>query len=407
MRDHSSHRSADRHEAVGALLERCTFERKTQTVDVTQANGRITACEYRSLNTLPNALTCNMDAIAVRFADFEDGTPDTSKWTRGEQWQFANTGIAMPEGFDTAIAIECVQVSEDNQRVTILEAPEYRFQCTTPPGATLQEGDLLVADHQVLTPTLLSLLNMGGYTQIEVIQKPQVAFIPTGNELVSATDQVPTGKNVESNATMICAKLEDWGAQPMRFDIVKDDPDAILAALRKATAECDIVVINAGSSKGSDDWTCELLEREGEILFHEVNQGPGRHCSFSLLDGKPVIGISGPPIGAEFTTDFFVKPFIDVFLGADTSFPPVVMARMLDSCPREPGPVTPCKRAFLRRTPDGDFVAWTAPMESRPVLRDANDANALICLDRHGYGYVEGERYPVELRLPYTLPPLL
>lgn len=407
MRDHSSHISGDRHQVVDALLEKTQFERCTETIEVSAANGRVAAKEYRSQNMLPNTRASNMDAVAVRFDDFKNGAPDTSAWVRGDQWEFCNTGIAMPEGFDTAIRIEGVEVSEDNTRLTINEQPPCRYAATTAEGATLQEGDLLVAQGELLTPTLLSVLNMGGYTEVEVIAKPRVGFIPTGNELWPAGVSLPRGKNVESNATMICAKIAAWGGEPVRYDIVPDNPSLILNYLKRATEECDIVVINAGSSKGSDDYTCEILEREGEVLFHEVNQGPGRHCSFSVLYGKPVIGISGPPFGAEFTADFFIKPFIDVFLGADTSYPPVVLARMLDSNPMQPRQVTVCKRAFLRRDEYGGFVAWLAEQEHTPVLREAGEANGLICFDKDGYGYEEGELYPVELRWPYTLPPLL
>ena len=408
MRDHSTHKSGDRHEVVGALLARTEFDVRSETIEVSEANGRVCAATYTALHELPNTLTSNMDAVAVHFDDFADGVPDTSAWKRGEQWQFCNTGVAVPKGYDTAIAIENVEVTEDNEHIEIFYAPQERYESTTPAGANLQPGDVLVERGEVLTPTLLSVLNMGGHTQVEVVAKPRVAFIPTGNELVAAGGEVPWGKNVESNATMICAKLAAWGAEPVRFDIVKDDPDAILAALKKACEQCDIVVINAGSSKGSDDWTCELLEREGEVLFHEVNQGPGKHCSFSLLSGKPVIGISGPPFGAEFTADFFIKPFVDVYLGADTSYPPRVMAKMLDEAPMPAGrPVTVCKRAMLRRDEYGNFYAWAATQETRPVMREADQANALICLDKDSEGYYEGDYYPVELRWPYTLPPLL
>ncbi|MDO4501725.1 MAG: molybdopterin molybdotransferase MoeA [Coriobacteriia bacterium] len=409
MRDHSTHKVGSRHEVIGALMSRWLFERRTEVVPVAQAQGRVCATTVVSKNQLPNALTCNMDAIAVRFDDFAQGMPDISGWERGVQWQFANTGIAMPEGFDTAIAIENVTVSEDNQTLEALDcAPDERFQSTSMPGSTLEVGEVLVQAGEVLTPTLIACLTMGGHVEVEVVARPRVMYIPTGNELVPAEIELPRGKNVESNGNMICAKLEQWGAEPRHHAIVPDDPDQILAALREGTAWADIVVINAGSSKGSDDWTCELLEREGEVLFHEVSQGPGRHCSFSLLDQKPVIGISGPPLGAEFTTDFFVKPFVDLYLGAAADYPPTVMAVMLDDCPSSPRPMSFVRRAVLRRDEDDQFVAWVHQADpDEPVLKGSNQANALIVVDKDSYGWERGDRYPVELRYPYTLPPRL
>lgn len=406
MRDHSNHKSAGRREVIEALLSRIEFARVTESVPVAQADGRVAAKEYRSRNVLPNKLTCNMDGIGVYFDDFAHGMPDISDWERGKQWQFANTGVAMPADFDTAIAIERVQVSDDGKLLSVDAVPEERFSCTTPIGANLQEGDLLVEEGELLNPVLLSVLNMGGYTEVEVYAKPKVAFIPTGNELVAAGGGVPEGKNVDTNATMVCAKIAQWGGEPVRFDIVPDDPDQILAALKKATAECDIIAINAGSSKGSDDWTCEILEREGEVLFHEALQAPGKHSSFSILDGKPVIGISGPPFAAELNVDIFLKPFIDVFIGVDTSYAPVIMARMLDNCPLEPRRVTLVKRACVRRAPDGDYVAWQLSTDARPKMRACAQANALLFLDKDGYGYEKGDYFPVELNFPYSIPPM-
>jgi molybdenum cofactor synthesis domain-containing protein len=408
MRDHSNHRSAPRHKAVAALLGAWEFERPHELVPVAEACGRVAGRTVRSRNTLPNTWTSNMDAVCVRFDELPaDGSlPDTSTWVRGRDWQFCNTGVAVPDGFDTAIRIEDVEVAPDAQTMRLLAVPAHKHACTSEPGSTLQPDDLLVRAGEVLTPVKLAVLGMGGHTEVDVVRKPRVAFIPTGNELVDATDQVPRGKNVESNAAMICSKVAAWGGEPVRFPIVPDDPDRILAALREATASCDIVVINAGSSKGSDDFTCEILEREGEVLFHEVEQGPGKHCSFSLLDAKPVVGISGPPIGAEFTADFFVKPFVDAFLGANLDWPPTVTATMLDDNPMQPRRSDVVKRVALRREPDGGFVAWSVSLPERPALRFCDDANALVVVDRDSCGWRAGDRVEVELRWPYTLPPL-
>ncbi len=407
MRDHSHHIAKSRHAAVRCLMERWRFERRTERIAVSDACGRIAARTVRALHRLPSALASNMDGIAVRFADFEHGTPDIASWKRGEQWQFCNTGIAMPDGFDTAVAIERAEVSPDNATLRFIEAPTERFECTTEPGASLQEGDVVVRAGEELSPTLLSALNMGGHDRVDVIARPRVAFIPSGNELVPAGTPLPVGKNVESNAVMACAKIEQWGGEPVRFPIVSDDPKLLMEALNKAAEEADVVIVNAGSSKGSDDYTCELLEEHGEMLCHEVEQGPGRHCSFSLLGETPVIGISGPPIGAEFTLDFFVKPFVDLYLSRPLSFPPTVRARMLDEGGPGPEHITIVKRVVVRRTEDGGFVAWTLVNDKRPVLRGCARANGVVSVGPGHPGWLVGDEVEIELRWPYELPPIM
>ncbi len=405
MRDHSNHIVSSRHEAVNELMGEWDFERRTETVKVANAVDRVAAQTLYSKNELPNALTSNMDGVAVHFDDFIDGDPDTSDWVRGDQWQFCNTGIAMPEGYDTAIMIESVEISDDDEHIVIHDMPQERYEKTTPPGANIAIGDLLVCEGEKLTPSLLSCLNMGGYTEVEVIARPRVAFIPTGNELVEPGEEVPKGKNVETNSVMACAKFQEWGAEPIRMSIVPDDPKKILSVLKRAAKRADIIVINAGSSKGSDDYTCELLEQEGRILCHEMNQGPGRHCSMAILEGKPVIGISGPPIGAEFTVDFFVKPFVDLYLEQPLNYPPRVWARMSDDCLMNPRPVNLVRRVVLERDENDYFVAHLHDIEETPVLRDCEKANAIVVIDTDSYGWQRGDYMPIELRYPYLLPP--
>lgn len=147
MRDHSSHIELTREEAVRRMLEASGFadvvgnpgesSLRVERIAVANAAGRVLARDVEAQFDAPNALTCALDSIAVRYDDFEDGKiPDTSAWTRGVNWDFANTGVAMPEGFDTAIVIEHVKVSPDEQHVEIDAAPSRRFAGTRPVGRT-------------------------------------------------------------------------------------------------------------------------------------------------------------------------------------------------------------------------------------------------------------------------------
>lgn len=403
MRDHSGYIEKTRHEAMQDVLDAWEFERGVETLDVPEALGRVAAVDVRSLNTLPNKLTSNMDGIAVYFDDFADGAPDTSTWKRGRDWQFCNTGIGMPDDFDTAIAIEQVEVSDDNEHVVIRRLPERRGQSTTEVGARLQEGDVLVRAGEVLTPAKLSVLNMGGHVKVDVVRRPVVAFIPTGNELVDAGDVLSEGKNVESNAVMVCAKLELWGAEPLRYPIIPDDWEQLASTLTDAVSKADVVVINAGSSKGSDDFTCEILEQRGEMLHHMLSQGPGRHCSAAMLEGTPVIGISGPPIGAEFTTDWMVKPLVDRYLGLPGDYPPMVYARMAEDPERWPEAVQVVKRGFVERDENDELIAYVLEPTERPVLRGLDEANCFITFGRGVERWRAGDWHPVELRWPYRI----
>ena len=324
MRDHSNHKELTREAAIEQLVEEARFTPRTETVGLHEAHMRVTAAECRAKVDVPNALCAQMDGIAVRFDDFADGMPDTGGWQLGREYDWANTGTALPTGFDCAIPIEQVEfdggvgavgVGETNPgTLRILEAPAERFAKCRPAGSTFHEGQMLLPAGTRLTPAKLSALAMCGYCDVDVVAKPRVAFIPTGDELVTPGNPLPAGKAYDSNGVLLEGKLLMWGAEPMVRDCIPDDWDAIKSAILSACDSADIVAINAGSSKGAKDFTMEILEEIGTVFCHETNHGPGRHTSASIVNGTPVLGLSGPPSGCEITADWYLKPLVDSYL---------------------------------------------------------------------------------------------
>lgn len=320
MRDHSNHITLSREQAVHEMLARTNFVARIENVSIYNSFGRVLAKDVHSVTQAPNTLTCCMDSIAVRWENFEDlaegELPDTSSWVRGIDWEFANTGVAMPEGFDTAIVIEHVVVSPDEQHVEITAAPSKRYAGTRPAGSSLNVGDLLETANTVITPDIAARIASGNIASVPVLVRPKVAFIPTGEELIQpGSAHTPTGRNIETNSVVVKGKVEAWGGEYLPFDIVPDDPQAIHDAVEAACEMADIVILNAGTSKGSGDWAVEELEKMGEIICHEVSHGPGHHSHFAFVNGKPIVGISGPSGGASFTLNFYLLPLMKQFLG--------------------------------------------------------------------------------------------
>lgn len=333
MRDHSHHIELSREEAVEGILDSLPegfATPRVEQVPLEAAPGRVLAEDVVAKTDVPNVLTCCLDSIAVHWDDFaklpEGGVPDTSGWTRGVDWEFANTGIAMPEGFDTAVVVEHVTVSDDAQSVVVNSAPSERFAGTRAAGSQMRAGDMVVERGCVITPDVAARIASAGYSVATVVARPRVAFVPTGNELIppnvpfseSHPDRfAATGRVYESNSAVVRGKVEQWGGVYVPFDIVSDDRAAIRRALEKACEVADIVVLNAGSSKGSDDWCVEVIEEMGTMVCHQTNHGPGHHSSYALIDGVPIVGISGPSGGASFTLDFYLLPLMKRFFGLD------------------------------------------------------------------------------------------
>lgn len=337
MRDHSHHIQMTREQAVAAMLDACEFHPRAETVPVAESYGRVLAADAVAQLDMPNSLTCAMDSVAVRWADFENGMPDTSNWERGVQWQFANTGIGMPGGFDTAIVVEHVKFNDDATKLSFDALPSKKNAGTIPAGERMHAGDVLVPAGTRIDPLLAATIASGNNSDVRVVAKPRVGFLPTGNELVPVGEDVPRGGNIDSNSLLMKGKIEQWGGQAVLYPIVRDKPEAIREALLRAVGECDIVVLNAGSSKGSDDWNLEVVEELGRVLCHQTNHGPGHHSSFSVIDGTPIVGISGPPGGAAITVDFYLKPVMSAFLGLPTE-PVQVTARLMAPFPVGHGP---------------------------------------------------------------------
>ncbi|RDB63317.1 molybdopterin biosynthesis protein [Gordonibacter sp. 28C] len=447
MRDHSNHIQLTREQAVEQMLARLgdgfgwgdvaadgpqdaeghrrEIGRKlAETVPVADAVGRVLAYDVRAQCDVPSCLTCGMDSIAVHWRDFEGlepgALPDTSAWVRGTDWEFANTGVAMPEGFDAAIVVEHVRVSDDERRVAVDAAPSRRFAGTRPAGGQMKRLDVIAEAGSLVTPDLAARIASGNNAVVPVVRKPRVAFIPTGNELVPPG--VPfnpdkpeafaaRGKNFETNSILVRAKVEAWGGEFVPFGIVRDARDAIRQAIERACEVADIVVLNAGSSKGSDDWSCEVMEELGDIICHQTNHGPGHHSSYALVDGVPIVGISGPSGGASFTLNFYLRPLMRTFLGLEPEVPRIP-ARLAAPFPQggpgsapkpEPGEPLPGEARPLEHPParaasagpgepeffgvkmlslsvGADGVLEAAPLAGRPGSVEAQAANAYYLL---------------------------
>lgn len=418
MRDHSLHVELSRQEAVAEMIDALSASFgniRPERVTLENAYGRVLSQDVTCKSDIPSALTCALDSIAVKWDDFanlEPGTiPDTSSWVRGVDWEFANTGVAMPEGFDTAIVIEHVEVSDDEERVSILAAPSSRFAGTRAAGSKMRAGDVAVAAPCVITPDIAARIASAGHSSAEVIARPRVAFIPTGNELVPPN--VPfskhasgkfagKGKAYESNSVVVRGKVEQWGGVYVPFDIVPDDRDAIQTAIERACAVADIVVLNAGSSKGSDDWSVEVLEEMGRIICHQTNHGPGHHSSYAIVGDTPIVGISGPSAGASFTLNFYLLPIMRKFLGLNpdptliparlgAEFPKGKMhkraeenSRSLSGEERPPEATQPGEEffsvKFLRLEVDSSGQLVATPLPGRPGSPQTYGANALYML---------------------------
>lgn len=383
-----------REETLRRILERSQFEPRIEMIPVNEALNRITAQDALSVNTLPNAPTSMLDGIALRSSNLDGGIPETENWQLGVDYVFSNTGVGIPEEFDTVVLIEDVNFDE-NGKLTISCIPE-KGKNIRPVGDMMKTGDVLVLAYVHLRPAHLGLLTAGGVDKIAVLEKPKVAILPTGNELVTAGTQPPRGKNVEYNGMMIKAQVESMGAEAKLYPITRDNPEDLIKVIENALAWADIVILNGGSSKGSDDRAIEVLESIGEVLVYEVAYGPGKHTTMTIAGHKPIVGTVGPTIGAEYAVDWYVEPLINKYLHQPTVEPQHLKVKLLEEI-KAPMPfdfyarmeVRPIKGGFAAKQ-----IGKSAPLAQQMM------ANAILHIPGEVHAYKAGEMIEVELKCP-------
>ena len=384
-----------RAQTVSMLTERWRPPRRTEMIPLEDAAGRICAWDVRSRNTLPVGRSAEADGIAVRAADFQIELPDTAAWLEGRDYAMVNTGNDFDDTFDTVILIEEVSFDEGGRLKLALEGPVREGQEVAPRGSTLDEGELLAEAGLALRPQHLCLLAAGGHRSVEVLSRPVVAYIPTGNELVPAGEAPSRGENVESNGVMVAAFLRRWGAQPLALPVVRDRVEELEIAFDRAFAEADIILVNGGSSKGSKDHCFRLLERRAECMQHGVGCIPGIPIAAAMVGGKPAVNLPGPPFAAFCAMDWCVRPLVCFALGRAVPRRERVEGVLLNAIKKTVGPEL-YVRVEATRDKDGGWRLRPFSWEDRFAVAWAR-FNALMILPGESAGCAAGQIVEAEL----------
>ncbi|MDX9872840.1 MAG: molybdopterin molybdotransferase MoeA [Clostridia bacterium] len=383
-----------REEYLRLALERGRLVPEVELVPVREAWGRITAQEITAVHSLPNTPSSLMDGIAIKSVSLAGGKPDTAGWQEGAEYVFSNTGVGIPAGYDTAVPIEEVSFDEKG-RLHILSVP-VAGQNVRPVGAMLKEKEVLVPANYQLGPAQLALLTAGGVEKVPVWQKIKVAILPTGNELVPPGRDLPPGKNIEFNGIMIEAQIKARGGEPRLYPIIPDRVPDLVRALQDALEWADLVIINGGTSKGTDDKAIEALQSVGEILAYEVDFGPGKHTMLTATGKKLIIGTVGPTIGAEYAVEWFVWPLMDQYYGRSWPVTRKISVHLLEDV-NAPAPFDFYYRLNIMKQGEG-YVGALADGSRSSFLVSRLMANGCLRVPGNIPGYKAGEVVEAELR---------
>lgn len=379
------------------------------------ALGRVLAEPVWAKISSPHYHASAMDGFAVRsiqtkFADLNSPVLLPLQ----EQAVYVDTGDPLPMWADAVIPIENVEpVDEEGRPADDPRHPQaIRIRAAVTPwshirplGEDMVATQLVLPAGQVLRPVDLGAVAASGHSKLRVAKKPRVAVIPTGTELVPIGTEVQAGDIIEYNSLVLATQVNNWGGQARRYPITPDQFDAIRSRVAEAAQEHDLVLLNAGSSAGSEDFSARVIETLGSVLVHGVAVRPGHPVILGILDlpdrHVPVIGVPGYPVSAALTGEIFVESLMARWLGRKANVPITIQAKLTRKVTSPPG--------------DDDFIRVVVgrvgdQMLAAPLARGAGvitslvRADGLVRLTRGVQGVQAGEvvdvllyRSPMEL----------
>ena len=283
-------------------------------VNVIHALDRISFEAVVAKVSSPNYNAAAMDGIAVKSSKTLQAT-ETNPMTLEEKHDFiyVNTGNVMSDPYDAVIMIEDV-IDLGEGKVQILKSA-YPWQHVRQIGEDIVVTEMIIPSRHKIRPIDIGALISGGIERLKVYKKPRIGILPTGSEIIEEFKDLEDGKIMDSNSRVFEAEIIKNGGIPNRYHPQKDDYQLLKNAILKGVKENDILLINAGSSAGTKDYTVKLIKELGEVVVHGVAMKPGKPTILGIIDNKPVIGIPGYPVSAYLVFDNFVKPLIGKYIG--------------------------------------------------------------------------------------------
>jgi putative molybdopterin biosynthesis protein len=299
-----------------------------ENVSVIESMDRISAAAVSARLSSPFYHSAAMDGYAVRFAEtFGASEPTPMRLLLGTQAVAVDTGDPIPDGFNAVIMIEEVNVVEDGAAVEIIE-PATPWQHVRTIGEDIVVTELIIPENQRIRPVDIGALLAGGHTEIMVRRRPRVFLIPTGDEIIEPGMEPKVGSIIEYNSRVLGGLVTQWGGEPVRSPIIRDDVEELKKAVGEACDHADMVVVNAGSSAGSADFTRRVIDELGEVFLHGVGIKPGKPVILGKVKGKPVLGIPGYPVSAFLTFALFARPLLAIWQGMETPEPETIDAAL-------------------------------------------------------------------------------
>lgn len=282
---------------------------KYEVVPVIKSLDRITAKAVYAKYSSPLFNASAMDGIAVRAEDTSAASETKPVILKEDQYAVVDTGDPVHYPYDAVIMAEDIVETDEGVRIIASAAP---WQHIRPIGEDIVAGEMILPGNHRIRAIDIGVLLSAGILKVETVCRPEVAIFPTGTEIIEPGCEPGDGDIIESNSRMFENMVNAEGGVGHRFSPIADDYDLIKEEISDAVDKFDMVIVNAGSSAGTEDYTVHVLRELGEVIVHGVAIKPGKPVILAVVRGKPVIGLPGYPVSAYIGFENFVLPVLQM-----------------------------------------------------------------------------------------------
>jgi molybdopterin molybdotransferase len=379
-----------------------------EKVSLLESQGRVIGEDIYASRDIPPLDNSAMDGYAVRCEDIQPASSGhpvrleivedlpagfVSKKTlgRGEAIRIM-TGAPIPRGADTVVQVE--DTAKEDRYTQIFKAVPLGENIRRA-GEDVGKGDRVISGGDLIRPAEVGMLASVGRSFVSVFQRPLVAILCTGEELVDVDGRLDEAKIVSSNSYTLAAQVKDTGAIPVQLGIARDRKEDIEEKLRQGI-RADVLISSAGISVGDYDLVKDVLKGLGmEMVFWKVAMKPGKPLAFGTIGGKPAFGLPGNPVSSMVSFEQFVRPSLLKMMGHHQLFRPTIEAILKENIEKEPG-----RRHYIRALvsfeKDRYFVTTTGAQGSG-ILRSMVRANGLVVIPENQERVSAGEKVVVQL----------
>ncbi len=384
------------------------------------ATGRVLAEPVWAKLSSPHYHASAMDGFAVRSHETAGASLNApvllacGRPGEARQAAYLDTGDPLPAWSDAVIPIENIEPLDEAGEITAksrnpnfirIRAAITPWSHVRPMGEDMVATQLVLPAGHVLRAVDLGAIAACGHDQLRVARRPRVAVLPTGTELVPIGQPVKEGDIIEYNSLVLASQVNGWGGFAQRYPITIDDFDFICQRVAQAARENDLVLLNAGSSAGAEDFSARVVATLGELLVHGIAVRPGHPVIIGILQPEmtgaskavPIIGVPGYPVSAALTGEILVEPLLARWLGRQTLEPVRLRARLTRKT-TSPAGDDDYLRVAVGRVGD-QFLA--APLSrGSGVITSLVRADGIAILPRGSQGLPAGEEVEVRLYRP-------